>query len=580
MKKVMMILLSIMMIVNVTVVAEASDFSTGLSGGSSIDKGATFTVDITVNSSKELYGVSGGLSYDSSKLELVSSEGKNGFALTIGTSVVADTASPKKGSFTVGTLRFKAKSSLDEGDSTKISFSGVEGSDGATTLSGGGASRTVSVKVPPKAPEPKPAPTPKSSNNNLSSLSVSPGSISFSKNTTSYHMTVDHDVDTINVRAAAEDSKARVSGTGNKNLSVYENRVNVTVTAENGSQKTYTINVTRRDERGSTEPLSGNANLSKLEVEGYPLEFSSDTKEYEMDVKNHIPEVVVNASSDHSEASVEIENPEELALGENEITITVTAENGEKKTYRITVNRGDTASEITMEELEEAIRNSTVKEVILRQDEGGIISEEILQLLKDEEKTLIVRALDKDEAEILYEWVIDGEGLEDLAAVQTLLAFDCENREEIIESANFARGLILSFDHNEVLPAGTKVRINVGEHYSEGTELNLYYYEEPAFDVEELSEEELEELSQEDMTQEPFETRGRYLVDEDGFVTLSLDHTSQYFLTRATLVEETQDQGNTSRSSDHNIFIYLSGLQFLAIIGLVVYKLQLRRKQK
>jgi len=583
MKKTMVIILSIMMIMNFTVIAEASDFSTGLSGGSSIDKGATFNVDITVNSSKELYGVEGKLNFDSSKLELVSSEGKNGFALTVGTSVVADTSNPKKGSFTVGTLRFKAKSGLSEGNSTKISIGGIQGSDGVSTLSGSGASRTVSVKVPPKAPAPKPAPTPKSSNSNLASLSVSPGSISFNKNTTSYSMTVENSVDNLTVQASAEDSKARVSGTGNKNLSVYGNRINITVTAENGSEKTYTINVTRKDERGSTEPLSGNADLKSLEVEGYPLEFSKDTLEYQLDVKNHIPSVTVNAAADHSDASVDIEKPEELALGENEITVTVTAENGSEKSYTIIVNRDDAPSVITMEELEDAIRNSTVKEVIVLQDDAGIIDEDLLQLLKDQGKNLVIRAQD-EEGETIYEWVIDGEAIEDISGVKTLLAFDCETREEIIEAANFAQGMILAFDHNDALPKGTSVRINVGKYYPEGTLINLYYYENPEADLEGLSDEEIEELMAEGPEEEnPFQSKGQYLVDEEGFVTISLEHTSRYFLTRAVLVEEPEEEAGTkgnSRSMDHNIFIYLSGLQFLAIIGMVVYQFQIRRKRQ
>lgn len=593
MKKIMTILLSIMMVLSFSITADAADFSTGLSGGKSIDAGATFTVEFNVSSSKELYGVTGGLSYDSSKLELVSWEGRNGFALTVGTNVVADTASPKKGSFTAGILRFKAKSGLSQGDSTKISLSGVEGSDGLSTLSGSGSSQTISVKVPakssapsapstpstPSTPSAPSAPaetsTPKSSNSNLASLRVEPGSISFNKNTTSYSITVENNVESLNISAAAEDAKAKVSGTGNVVLNVYENRANITVTAENGSQKTYTINITRKDERGSTVPLSGNAELASLEVEGYPLEFSVDTLEYQVDVKNHIPSISVNAKADHSEASVDIDNPGELALGKNEITITVTAENGAEKTYTIIVHRDDSPSEVTMEELEDAIKNSTVKEVIVLQDNGGIIDEDLLQLLKDQEKTLIIRALD-EEGRTLYEWVIDGEAIEDLLGVKTLLDFNCDNREKIIEAANFAQGMVLAFDHNEMLPTGTSIRINVGDYYTEGTLINLYYYENLETDAEALSDEELEKLLE---AENPFQVKGEYVVDAEGFVTIELEHTSNYFLTRAVLVEE-EDLGNTSRGIDANIFVYLSGLQFLAIIGMVVYKYQIRRKQR
>ena len=560
MKKLMMILLTMIMISSMTITAAASDFSTSISGPGSIDAGATFSVDINVNSGKELLGVRGGFTFDKDKLELVSSEGKNGFALTVGGNIVADATSGKSGSFTVGTITFKAKSGFAQGDSTTISLTGVEGSDGASTLSGSNASKSLSVKVPPK---------PKSTNSNLASLAVNPGSINFSKNTTTYNMIVNNSVSSMTIQASAEDSKAKVSGAGSKSLSVYGNRFNITVTAENGNTKTYTINVTRRDTHGNTTPLSGNANLSALSIEGQSMEFSSDVTAYSLKVGNHISSLSLTAAADHSAAKVDVNKPEMLEPGSNKITITVTAENGSTKVYTIDVERDDSASVLSMEELEDAMRNMTVKEVIVLQCETGMIDEEVLKILREKGMTLMIRAQDED-GNILYEWIIEGETLEEeLKAIRTLMSFGSENQETIFQAANFAQGLILSFEHNEFLPDGTKVRINVSDHYSAGDSVNLYYYRNGDGKLEE---------------------KATLIVDDEGFVTLSLDHTSEYFLTRAVVMDleeeevekETEDEEilvEEPKERNSSLFIYLSGLQFFAILGLAGYIWQLKRKR-
>lgn len=101
------------------------------------------------------------------------------------------------------------------------------------------------------------APYTASGNNNLSSLSISPGTLSpgFSAGTTSYSASVSNATTSVAVSATAADGKARVAVWGNTGLSVGNNTVTVQVTAENGSKKTYTINVNRA--AGSTGGNTG-----------------------------------------------------------------------------------------------------------------------------------------------------------------------------------------------------------------------------------------------------------------------------------------------------------------------------------
>ena len=86
----------------------------------------------------------------------------------------------------------------------------------------------------------------------LSSLQVSPGSLSpaFSADRTSYSLQVDEDVTSIVVSAAAADSKATTDVSGANAIQKGKNTVRVTVTAENGAVKVYTISVQAGEDVG------------------------------------------------------------------------------------------------------------------------------------------------------------------------------------------------------------------------------------------------------------------------------------------------------------------------------------------
>ena len=84
-----------------------------------------------------------------------------------------------------------------------------------------------------------------SSNANLASLSISQGTLSpkFSASKTQYTINLNGDVSSIKVNATAADSKAVVYGTGTKSLKPGKNTISVSVAAEDGSTKEYTITV-------------------------------------------------------------------------------------------------------------------------------------------------------------------------------------------------------------------------------------------------------------------------------------------------------------------------------------------------
>lgn len=100
-----------------------------------------------------------------------------------------------------------------------------------------------------------------SPNNKLSSLSAEDYSLtpSFGKDTESYNLIVNTSVSSIQVNAAAADSKASVSGAGSIPLNGSTTDIAITVTAENGSARTYTIHVVKQDGGPVSSGSSGSA---------------------------------------------------------------------------------------------------------------------------------------------------------------------------------------------------------------------------------------------------------------------------------------------------------------------------------
>ena len=151
------------------------------------------------------------------------------------------------------------------------------------------------------------------------------------------------------------DGVADVDGT--VSLAVGSNTITIEVTAEDGqATRTYTVTVTR------AAPPSDDATLSGLALSGVTLEFDSDTTGYTAEVANDVAETTVTATTNDDGAAyvVKLDGASDddgvipLAVGENVITVEVTAEDGQAtRTYTVTVTRTATTPEITIRPLTE-----------------------------------------------------------------------------------------------------------------------------------------------------------------------------------------------------------------------------------
>lgn len=261
MKKSIKTLLSIFVIVAVLTslfTFNVSAASATISGTGEIEVGKTFNVTIRFNADATLYAVEADVSYNSSVLRLNSVSGAD-FNIGNGSVKIVDdgfsaTKPSKSSSYTLSFTAIAAGNS-------NISVS---------LLGGGEAESKASASAPVKVITPKP-----SSNANLSSIKLSNGSLSpaFNQNTTNYSVTVKYGVESITINGTVADGGASYTGGGTFGLEVGDNSRVLTVTAADGTKKSYTVNIKRMTEQETLD-------AEQAERDANPLLVVIDDKDY------------------------------------------------------------------------------------------------------------------------------------------------------------------------------------------------------------------------------------------------------------------------------------------------------------
>lgn len=161
---------------------------------------------------------------------------------SVSASAVADSAGTASITFTtvdatdVGQMVDASGRTLGSGSVTVANPSTPSGgSQGSSGGNSGGSSSGGTTETP--------QPT-RSGDADLASLSVSAGTLTpkFSAGRTSYELSLPSDADSVVITAEANDAAASVFGAGEVELEQGENEIRITVTAEDGTTKTYTIN--------------------------------------------------------------------------------------------------------------------------------------------------------------------------------------------------------------------------------------------------------------------------------------------------------------------------------------------------
>lgn len=91
----------------------------------------------------------------------------------------------------------------------------------------------------------------------------------------------------------------------------------------------------------TTTKKSSNTNLSSITISTIDFTFHKDTYQYELEVDGIIDHIIIDAKTEDSKANVDGLGEYELEIGENTITLDVSAEDGTTNTYIINIKRKD-----------------------------------------------------------------------------------------------------------------------------------------------------------------------------------------------------------------------------------------------
>lgn len=166
----------------------------------------------------------------------------------------------------------------------------------------------------------------------LKSLTIKDHDIDFNSEVTDYELKVLKNVDKLDIKAQASDSKANVKIT-NPKLNVGANEVKIEV-MNDGNTNTYIIKVIKLNEDDKTL-----ANLKSLTIENYDIDFKPDKYEYDLKIENE-NYLSIKALAKMTEADVEITGNLDLENG-SIIKIKVTYDGEFYNVYKINILKED-----------------------------------------------------------------------------------------------------------------------------------------------------------------------------------------------------------------------------------------------
>ena len=254
-------------------------------GSASGTVGDTVSIDVSISASSGIGGATIYVSYDPSILALSGSSSNSGTAMV--SFMDESTASSQSKTITFKIIGAGTSSLNVIGDSKVIDIDMQ-----ACSISKSSGSVTAS------------APASYSSDNTLSSLQIGPGVLSpaFSPDVTTYTTSVGADCASLTVSAVPNDSKATVSVSG-KRMDPGFNTTTITVTAENGSKRTYTIKTTKETNSASNENNQATG---------------SDSSNGSTDNNNDIPDVQDPNSEAIQEPNITVDSAEYKIVSAND----------------------------------------------------------------------------------------------------------------------------------------------------------------------------------------------------------------------------------------------------------------------
>lgn len=179
----------------------------------------------------------------------------------------------------------------------------------------------------------------------------------FNAEKTEYTVTVPTDVSKVNITATKGEKNQTITGTGTRVLSYGPNIVRVTVTAQNGESRTYTVTINREDNR------SEDVTLKSLTVSNTDIAYKKGQTEYEAIVSKSVDSVFITAQTTEPRAQLVGTGTRSLSMGENIFELKVTSKGGTNQTYKIKIIRSE--QELKPNEASTLLNSLTINETII-----------------------------------------------------------------------------------------------------------------------------------------------------------------------------------------------------------------------
>ena len=219
-----------------------------------------------------------------------------------------------------------------------------------------------------------------------------------------------------------------------------------------------------------TPTKSTNNKIKELSVDGYSL-VKINENSYTLTVPINISSINIQAEAEDSRAKVSGTGSHNINVGENNIVIVITSESGNENKINIKVTRND---EYYLEDLASILKDN-LDDININIKSDTIISSQDLDKIKTSGKIVKFNYYDNDK-NLMYSWIVDGSKIKDTNDLLTTISYDSENKKDILRLSNYADSLFINIKQTNSIPAGTRIRLYVGDKFDNNDLVNVYAY--------------------------------------------------------------------------------------------------------
>ena len=322
-------------------------------------------------------------------------------------------------------------------------------------------------------------------------------------------------------------------------------------TNKNNNNQTNNNNNKQNSTQNDGDNKSKNNNIKNISVDGYNL-IKVDSNNYTLSVTNDVTNINVKATAEDSKSKVTGTGNHNINVGENNIEIIVTAENGSQNKINIKVTRKDG---YYLEDLDSILNNNKITDINITIKSDTIITKEDLEKIKNIKKAVKFNYYNDDKS-LAYSWIIDGSKIKTTSNLSTIITSNSDNKKDILKLSNYADGLFVVLKQND-LPSGTKLKLFVGNKYENNDFVNVYSYRNNKL----------------------YLLKNKIKLD-NGYIEFSLDNTSEYFVTMSTIpnTDITTSVENNEKISILPVIILIICLIVIGII--IIFIIKNKRKKK